>query len=79
MEYTLVWYEGELFVVVCVEFSFNMQVYWAEVLLSQCLQISSTICLGITFITYLIFAELRNLPGVNMMSLTLSYLVSQVT
>jgi hypothetical protein len=53
-------------------------VSWVEAVLSFVLNLVSILLLGLTLLTYAIFAELRNLPGCNLMCLALSTFVSQV-
>ena len=50
-----------------------------EAYLSLILTVLSIACLTVTLITYLIFAVLRNLPGLNLMALALTTLTYQIT
>jgi len=50
----------------------------AEAYLSLILNILSVVLLTLTVLTYLLFPELRNLPGCNLLCLAISTLVSQV-
>ena len=64
---------------VCLVLDFPAVISMIENQISFALQIISLICLSLTFMTYSIFPELRNLPGVNLMSLTFATLTAQVT
>ncbi|XP_041351174.1 uncharacterized protein LOC121370132 [Gigantopelta aegis] len=56
--------------------STDSSTYTMKILTSVCLGIS-LICLLICFITHCLFAEMRTLPGINLMFLTFSLFVSQ--
>lgn len=66
-------------VVVCIRpFLSGSLLNIVEVYLSFVLQLISVACQAVTMITYAIFPELRNLPGVNLMSLNLNMFIAQV-